>query len=54
MKKIRTPAKNLGVTPSKHLRDSLENLSNILDVKENKTFLRNIIPTKSQYKNTDA
>lgn len=37
------------MTPSKYLRDSLESLSNMLDVKENITFLKNVIPIKSLY-----
>ena len=31
------------------LRDSLETISNTLDVRENRIFLQNVIPTKSQY-----
>ncbi len=37
------------VTPSKRLRDGLETISHTLDVKENRIFLQNVIPTKSLY-----
>ena len=39
----------INITPSKQLRDSLERINSTIDIRENKAFLRNVIPTKSMY-----
>ena len=48
-----TIGEGLGVTPSKNLRDSLCTISDVLDDKDNRVFLKNIIPSKRQYSKFD-